>query len=142
MGVGEGRSHTREDRYPFSDTQLNKIFGSPLYTGCLNDDAGYAAPGPNRPKGTRFWIPLIGLFQGMRLNEICQLKRTDIERNQDVICIFDTATLAHRCRRGASTPSVTTDRVWSRLKNQSLFPWQRAFGYSGAVFRKCHGDVE
>jgi integrase len=87
LGVGDGRTHTREDRHPFSTTQLSKIFHAPLYTGCLNDGAGYATPGPNRPKGTRFWVPLIGLFQGMRLNEICQLKIADIERIDGVLCI-------------------------------------------------------
>jgi hypothetical protein len=29
-----------------------------------------------------------------------------------------------------------------KVKNQSLFPWQCGFSYSGAVFTKCRREVE
>jgi integrase len=62
----------------FSDEQLAKIFLAPLYRGCVDDGPGYARPGPYVIRGTRFWLPLISLFSGMRLNEICQLDVADI----------------------------------------------------------------
>lgn len=68
----------KDKRDPFSNEQLQKIFNAPLYTGCVNDNAGYNKPGPHRPRNTRFWIPLIGLWTGMRMNEICQLRTKDI----------------------------------------------------------------
>ena len=34
-----------------------------------------------------FWIPLIGMYQGMRLDEICQLYVSDIVVMDDVLCI-------------------------------------------------------
>lgn len=71
-------------RYPFDTEQLNKIFQAPLYTGCQNDGPGYNKPGPNIYKGTRFWIPLIALFTGMRLNEICQLDLTDFTKKDGI----------------------------------------------------------
>lgn len=72
------RSAPNEARDPFTAAQLTAIFAAPLYTGCENDADGYAQPGTAKPRGTRFWIPLIGLFTGMRLNEICQLRPEDV----------------------------------------------------------------
>lgn len=71
-------------RDPFSDDQLIKIFAAPLYTGCKDDQGGYAKIGDAKPRRGRFWVPLISLFSGMRLNEICQLMATDIEQADDV----------------------------------------------------------
>ena len=76
----------RDKRLPFSPQQLQRIFNAPLYRGCLNDEAGYATPGPNRPRRGRFWVPLIGLFSGMRLNEICQLDVADVQEVDGVWC--------------------------------------------------------
>lgn len=76
----------RDKRLPFSPQQLQRIFNAPLYRGCLNDEAGYATPGPNRPRRGRFWVPLIGLFSGMRLNEICQLDVADIREIEGIPC--------------------------------------------------------
>jgi integrase len=79
----------RHKRLPFSSDDLTKIFNAPLYRGCLNDGMGYAQPGPRVVRRGRFWIPLISLFTGMRLNEICQLTLDDfsIEDETDVILI-------------------------------------------------------
>jgi len=76
----------RDKRLPFSPQQLQRIFNAPLYRGCVNDEAGYATPGPNRPRRGRFWVPLIGLFSGMRLNEICQLDVADIQEIEGIPC--------------------------------------------------------
>lgn len=35
----------------------------------------------------RYWVPLIGMLQGMRLNEICQLHCEDIQQTDDLWCI-------------------------------------------------------
>lgn len=63
---------------PFTVEELRKIFAAPLYTGCLDDRHGYAKPGTNVIRRGRFWVPLLGLFHGMRLNEICQLHTADV----------------------------------------------------------------
>jgi integrase len=68
----------RHRRNPFSADQLRAIFGAPLYTGCENDEVGWARPGPNVIRRGRFWVPLVALFTGMRLNEVCQLELADI----------------------------------------------------------------
>nr|WP_143840464.1 site-specific integrase [Novosphingobium panipatense] len=75
-------------RKPFSVTQLRLIFDAPIYRGCRDDENGYAIHGLNRPRRSRFWIPLIGLYSGARLNEICQLHATDLREIDGVWC-FD-----------------------------------------------------
>jgi integrase len=80
----------QDKRHPFSDEQLRQMFTAPLYRGCKNDGNGYTTPGDARPKGTRFWIPLIGLYSGLRLNEICQLDTSDIRVVDDVRCFVIT----------------------------------------------------
>ena len=80
----------QDKRHPFSDEQLRQMFTAPLYRGCKNDGNGYTTPGDARPKGTRFWIPLIGLYSGLRLNEICQLDTSDVRMVDDVRCFVIT----------------------------------------------------
>jgi len=53
--------HAQDKRLPFSEHQLQKIF-----TG-LSDKSG-----------AEFWVPHIGLWNGLRLNEICQLNVEDV----------------------------------------------------------------
>ncbi|HZH11148.1 MAG TPA: site-specific integrase [Microvirga sp.] len=79
----------KDRRHSFSTEDLARIFAAPLYTGCLNDEGGYARPGTNRPRRGRFWVPLIALFSGMRQNEICQLTEDDISTldGTDIILI-------------------------------------------------------
>lgn len=78
----------KDKRNPFSTEQLRLIFNAPLYTGCKNDRTGYATPGDNHPRQGRFWVPLLSLFTGMRLNECCQLHTADVRQEKDVWCVI------------------------------------------------------
>jgi integrase len=72
--------HSDEDgRRSFTRDELKAIFNAPLFTGCRDDERNFSKPGPNKPRRSRFWIPLIALFAGMRQNEICQLLPSDID---------------------------------------------------------------
>jgi integrase len=84
FSVGSDGVAARDRRRPFSKAQLVKIFDAPLYRGCLDDNGGYAKPGSNVVRRGRFWVPLISLFTGMRMNEICQLHVEDIEKQEGV----------------------------------------------------------
>ncbi|PPQ36681.1 hypothetical protein CH337_07555 [Rhodoblastus acidophilus] len=80
----------KDKRQPFTNEQLTRIFNAPLYKGCVDDEAGYAHPGKCKPRRGRFWVPLIGLFSGMRLNEICQLEIADVKKIDEVECFVIT----------------------------------------------------
>ena len=68
----------RDLRQPFTIDQLKTIFNAPLYTGCQDDEEGYAKPGPNVIRRGRFWVPLLSLWTGMRMGECCQLHVDDV----------------------------------------------------------------
>ena len=76
----------RDKRRPFSTDQLTRIFNAPIYTGCRDDAHHYAKVGSQRPWRARFWIPLIALYSGLRLNEICQLEVSDVAVIDGIPC--------------------------------------------------------
>ena len=78
----------RDKRFPFSPQQLNMIFNAPIYRGCLDGERNYFVSGIERPQNARFWIPLIALHTGMRLNEICQLDITDVRAIDGIQCFI------------------------------------------------------
>ncbi|MEL7043371.1 MAG: site-specific integrase [Pseudomonadota bacterium] len=73
-----------EPREPFSSDQLADLFNAPVFRGCLNDETGYKKPGAELPRRHRYWIPIIAVYSGMRQDEICQLGRDDIRKEDDV----------------------------------------------------------
>ena len=68
---------------PFDETAIPAIFNSPLFRGCLGDGKEHL-PGHVQVRDWRFWIPLIAIFTGSRLGEICQLLCADIKIEHDV----------------------------------------------------------
>ncbi|WP_188447446.1 site-specific integrase [Sphingomonas psychrolutea] len=85
----------RDKRRPFSTQQLQKIFEAPIFRGCIDDENGYAASGFNKPKRGRFWIPIIGLHSGLRLNEACQLDTSDVRMVDGHLCFLITTASMH-----------------------------------------------
>lgn len=81
-------SEHEEGYEPFTASELKVIFGRPLYTGCQDDRHGINKTGPNVPRRSRFWLPLISAFSGLRMQEILQLEKNDI-RETDGIYYFD-----------------------------------------------------
>ncbi len=61
--------HAQDKRLPFSDHQLQKIFTA------LSDKSG-----------AEYWVPHIGLYNGLRLNEICQLNVEDVIVQDKIWC--------------------------------------------------------
>ena len=66
---------------------VNAIFHAPLYTGCKDDGRNYNKVGTNHPRRIRFWLPLIALFTGARINEICQLHTDDVQEKNGILFI-------------------------------------------------------
>lgn len=79
------RKTANRTRKPFTPEHLRIIFSAPLYRGCKDGGLGYAQPGTTIPRDTaKYWVPLIALYSGMRLNEICQLDTADILKVSNV----------------------------------------------------------
>ncbi len=67
-------------RPPFSKEQLQTLFACPIYTGCKGQQPRYRMEeGKLIIKDYKYWIPLVGVYTGMRLNEICQLLVEDVQ---------------------------------------------------------------
>lgn len=64
-------------RDPFSLEDIQVIFSSPYFIEDKYKNAGY------------FWLPLIALYSGMRLEEIAQLYLEDIYKDEDGVWVFD-----------------------------------------------------
>jgi len=79
------------DRKPFDHDQLKTIFTSPVYTG-RQSRTRRTKSGKLFLRDGHFWVPLIGLFSGMRLGEIVQLRTADI-RQDGGACYFDVTTV-------------------------------------------------
>lgn len=65
----------KSSREGFTQEELNKLFGNMAY---------YAAE--TEGSAARFWAPLIALYSGMRIEEICQLYIADIVQVDGVWC--------------------------------------------------------
>jgi integrase len=79
------RATEQRDHWPRE--KLAKLFESPVWRGCKSD-VRRSKPGNQIIRDEKFWIPLIGLFSGMRQEEICQLFVNDIRQEGD-IWVFD-----------------------------------------------------
>jgi integrase len=65
----------QDERKPFSSMDLKKIFDPEKY---LRETA---------ESSFRYWVPLLGLFTGARINEICQLHVSDIKIVDELWCL-------------------------------------------------------
>ena len=87
----EGRGDTkvakklqREQRNAFSRQQLKTLFSSPIYTGCKSISSCHLV-GELVPKDShKYWTPLLGLFTGMRMQEILQLHLEDVYQKDNI----------------------------------------------------------
>ncbi len=69
------KKQDHEHRDPFSTEDLKKLFHSPEYLEGTFD------------KNFKYWVPLLGLFTGARLEEICQLHLEDVIQEEGLWCI-------------------------------------------------------
>jgi integrase len=66
----------RDQRDAWTSGDLVALFGSPVWTGC--HPVRRSEPGPEIVRDARFWLPLLALFHGARLEEFADLYRRDI----------------------------------------------------------------
>lgn len=74
-----GAKVQREARLPYDDTDLGRLFSSPVYTD------------GERPTGgggeAAYWVPLIALYMGCRLEEMGQASVSDVLVVEEVLCL-------------------------------------------------------
>ncbi len=77
-------NNARNQHDPFSKEQLQIIFNSLLFAGCKSRRFR-TIPGDTDLSDTRwYWLPLLGLWTGARLNELCQLSVDDIDQQDGI----------------------------------------------------------
>ncbi|HEX3882405.1 MAG TPA: site-specific integrase [Stellaceae bacterium] len=77
----KGRANAGRGVWP-SD-KLTALFGSPVFTGCLSK-ARRSRPGACLIRDARYWLPILGLYHGNRLEEFAQLRREDIRCDGEI----------------------------------------------------------
>jgi integrase len=70
-------------RQMWEGESLVKLFSSPVWSGCKSE-ARRSAPGAVVIQDERYWLPILGLFHGNRLEEFAQLRREDVRQDQGV----------------------------------------------------------
>lgn len=87
----------REQRDALAPEELATLFGSPVWTGChphFRDQ-----PGPAVVRDGFFWLPLLALYHGARLEELADLRRCDVAR-LDSVWFLNITDEARRLKNG------------------------------------------
>jgi len=71
------REEAQDRRRPFTADELQSIFHSPVFSGCKSLSR-VCESGDVPCRDRRFWVPLVGLFSGLRLGEIEGLEFEDV----------------------------------------------------------------
>lgn len=71
------REEAQDRRRPFIADELQAIFHSPVFSGCKSLSR-VCESGDAPCRDHRFWVPLVGLFSGLRLGEIEGLEFEDV----------------------------------------------------------------
>tara|TARA_R110000782_G_scaffold232530_1_gene318753 strand:- start:1676 stop:2806 length:1131 start_codon:yes stop_codon:yes gene_type:complete len=75
-----------DERRDFSFAELKRLFALPMFVGAEGPKwMPLYRPGSVRISDHRFWLPLICLFSGLRLNEACGLAVADIKSEGGIL---------------------------------------------------------
>lgn len=75
------KAKTTNKRRPIQDDELVKLFGSEVHTA-------YKLPRDAKAgRDAAYWVPLLGLFTGARLGELCQLTPADVQTVEGIPAI-------------------------------------------------------
>lgn len=77
----KGRANGK--RKMWEGERLTKLFASPVWTGCKSQTRR-STPGELIIRDDKFWLPILGLYHGNRLEEFAQLRREDIRRDNGI----------------------------------------------------------
>jgi integrase len=83
----QGKKRANQRRQMWEGERLTKLFNSPVWNGCKSETQR-STPGSLIIKDEKYWMPILGLYHGNRLEEFAQLLRGDV-RCTDGIWRFD-----------------------------------------------------
>lgn len=124
--VSGSRSTSRPSgRKDFTLAQLEVFFGAPLFTGAAAASGSKLyQPGTHRVDDWRYWLPLMGLFCGARLNEMCGLRVSDFEVLEGVKCFHIRAGAEHQSLKTKAAERIVPVHkalidlgLWSRVES-------------------------
>ncbi|MGX9728142.1 MAG: hypothetical protein ACTFAK_12740 [Candidatus Electronema sp. VV] len=64
---------------PFSNIELETIFSKEIFSEKEITDGRYF----------KYWMPILGLYTGARINELTQLRLKDIKKENDIYYIYN-----------------------------------------------------
>lgn len=78
------------DRKPYSDADLDFLFTRPMFCGFSGKaDTGYRnREGCEIVRDSKYWLPIVALHTGMRLEELASIRKSEII-DQDGVLAFD-----------------------------------------------------
>jgi hypothetical protein len=77
------KTRPKMKRQMWEGDRLARLFQSPVWTGCSHASRR-SSRGAMIIKDEKYWLPLLGLYHGNRLEEFAQLVRSDLRREDDV----------------------------------------------------------
>lgn len=106
INVSTSKSGGGDDRRDFRVEELQVLFTAPLFTGSASvQGVGLYQPGTQRVDNWRYWLPLMALYSGARLNELCGLRLDDFDE-EDGVPFFHVRASDHRGLKTASSKRV------------------------------------
>lgn len=72
-----------EERDPWSADQIKAMFSKPLFTGCASLAGNRDEPGKLVEKDAKWWLPVLGLWTGMRLDELGAMRTDELKRDAE-----------------------------------------------------------
>jgi integrase len=72
------------ERLPYTKEQLKSMFENDFYTKAIDNEWHLYPDNEKQKHADMFWIPLISLYTGARMNEICQLEISDIKWDKEI----------------------------------------------------------
>jgi site-specific recombinase XerD len=76
------RGRANSKRQMWEGEALRNLFQSPVWTGC--HPVFRTRPGTQVIRDDKFWLPLLGLYHGNRLEEFAQLRREDVKQQDGI----------------------------------------------------------
>ncbi len=121
----------KEERGEFSVEHLQTIFEAPDIIGCRRLKKA-VTPGGEKPTGQhRFWIPMIALYSGMRVQEIALLRTRDVicEREIDAFNLMEDIEAGRTLKTRGSVRKVPVHPMLLKLGLLDYVKTQVADGY-------------